>query len=87
MWDAIEISHIGTIQMKESKVHTFMSQYELLKINDGESIKDIVQRFITIINHLSIIDRKFKNVDLIHKVFHSLAIIKWQLNITAIKCP
>ena len=53
-------------------------------MNDGESIKDMVQRFIVIVNHLSILGRKFDNADLVHKVLHSLT-IEWQPKIITIK--
>ena len=42
MWDALEITHVGTTQVKASKVHTLVSEYELFKMKDGESIKDMV---------------------------------------------
>ena len=74
MWDALEIAHVGTTQVKASKVHTLVSEYELFKMKDGESIKDMVQRFTAIVNHLGILGRKFENVDLVHKVLKSLTI-------------
>ena len=46
-------------------------------MNDGESIKDTVQRFTILVNHLSILGRKFDNVDFVHKVLSSLT-IEWQ---------
>ena len=84
MWDALEIAHVGTTQVKASKVHTLVSEYELFKMKDGESIKDMVQRFTAIVNHLGILGRRFENADLIHKVLRSLT-IDWQPKITAIK--
>ena len=53
-------------------------------MNDGESIKDMVQRFTTIINHLSFLGRKFDNANLVHKVLCSLT-IEWKHEITVIK--
>ena len=47
-----------------------MSQYELFKMNDGDSIKEMVQRFMANVNHLNILDRKFENEDLVHKVLY-----------------
>ena len=74
MWDTLEITHVGTTQVKASKVHTLVSKYELFKMKDEESIKDMVQRFTTIVNHLGILGRKFKNTNLIHKVVRFLTI-------------
>ena len=84
IWDTLEIAHVGTTQVKASKIHTLVSQYELFKMNDGESIKDMVQRFTAIVNHLNILGKKFDNADLVHKVLRSLT-IEWQPKITAIK--
>ena len=53
-------------------MHTLVSQYKLFKMNDGESIKDMVQRFSIIVNHLSILGRKIDNSDLVHRVLCSL---------------
>ena len=42
-------------------------------MKDGDSIKDIVKRFIAIVNHFGILGRKFENDNLIHKILdHSL---------------
>ena len=39
--DVLEVTHIGTTQVKASKVHVFMLQYKMFKIEEGESIKDM----------------------------------------------
>ena len=53
-------------------------------MNDGESIKDMAQKFTIIMNHLRILERKFENVNLVHKILRSLT-IEWQPKIIAIK--
>ena len=62
MWDAPEIANVWTTQAKALKVYTPVSEYELFKMKDGESIKDMVQRFIAIVHHLRILSRKLENV-------------------------
>ena len=37
----LEVAHIGITQVKASKVHVVVSQYEMFKIEEGESIKDL----------------------------------------------
>ena len=76
MWDALEIAHVRTTQVKASKVHQLAFEYELFKMKDGESIKDVIQIFIAIVNHLEILGRKLENADLVHKVLRSFT-IKW----------
>ena len=41
-WDALEIAHVGITQVKASKVHTLVFEYELFKKKDRESIKDMM---------------------------------------------
>ena len=50
MWDTSEVAYIEKTQVKASKVHVFMSQYEMFKIEEKESIKDFIQRFKVITN-------------------------------------
>ena len=39
IWDTLKIAHVSTTHVNTFKVHTLVSQYELFKMNDGESIK------------------------------------------------
>ena len=54
IWDALKITHVGTTQVKALKVYTLVFEYELFNMKDGKSIKDMVQRFVAIVNHLGI---------------------------------
>ena len=84
MWDTLEVAHIGTTQVKASKIHVLVSQYEMFKMEEGESIKDFVQRFIALTNQLMLLGRTFDNANLVHMVLKSL-IKDWQPKVTAIK--
>ena len=42
MWDDLEIANIGTTQVRAPKVHILACQYELCKMNDGESLNDML---------------------------------------------
>ena len=72
VWDTLEVAHIGTTQVKASKVHMLVSQYKMFKMEEGETIKDFVQRFTTITSQLMLLGRTFNNVNLFHKVLRSL---------------
>jgi len=37
MWDALETLHKGTDDVKQSKINTFVQQYELFRMEDGET--------------------------------------------------
>ena len=80
----MEVAYVGTTQVKESKIHMLVSQYEVFKMQERESIKDFVQRFILITNQLIPISRTFDNANIVHKVLRSL-IEEWQPKVTTIK--
>ena len=61
-----------------------MSQYKMFKMEEGESIKDLIQRFTTITNRLILLGRTFDNANLVHKVLRSL-INEWYPKVTIIK--
>jgi hypothetical protein len=52
-------------------------------MQSGESIQDMQQRYIHIINHLRELGKYFKNKDLMNKVLRCL-IQSWQPKVTAI---
>ena len=45
---------------------------EMFKMEEIESIKDFIQRFVAIINQLMLFGKSFDNVDLVHKFLRSL---------------
>jgi len=52
MWDALKILHERTDDVKQSKINTLVQQYELFRMEDGESISSIQIRFTRIVNKL-----------------------------------
>ena len=42
VWDTLEVAHVRTTHIKVSKIHMLVSQYEMFKIEEGESIKDFM---------------------------------------------
>ena len=44
----------------------------MFKMDGGKSIKDLIQHFAIITNHLMLIGRTFDNANLVHKVLRSL---------------
>ena len=72
VWDTLKVTHIGTTKVEASKIHVLVSQCEMLKMEKRESIKDFVQRFTILTNHLILLGKTFDNADLIHKVLRLL---------------
>nr|KYP65215.1 hypothetical protein KK1_011446 [Cajanus cajan] len=83
MWDTLKITHEGTNDVKRSRRHTLIHEYELFRINQNESIQDMQKRFTHIMNHLASLGKVFPNEDLINKVLRCLS-RKWQPKVIAI---
>nr|KYP31648.1 hypothetical protein KK1_047923 [Cajanus cajan] len=84
MWDTLQVTHEGISDVKRSRKHTLIREYELLRMNNGESISDFQKRFIHLINHLVDLGRKFEEEELNLKVLQCLD-KSWQAKVTAIE--
>jgi hypothetical protein len=65
IWHALEVTHEGTNQVKESKIDMLIHQYELFKMLPNESITSMFTRMTTITNSLDVIGRTYTNAMLI----------------------
>ncbi|XP_070016969.1 uncharacterized protein [Nicotiana sylvestris] len=52
IWEALQIAHEGTTQVKQSKIDMLTTKYELFRMKDDEFIHDMHTRFTSIINEL-----------------------------------
>jgi len=52
MWDILEVTHKGTNDVKRARKHALIQEYELFRIQQGESIADVQKRLTYIVNHL-----------------------------------
>ncbi|XP_073225631.1 uncharacterized protein [Cicer arietinum] len=59
IWDTLEVTHEGTIEVKRSKLNTLSQEYELFGMLPGESILDLQKRFSHLTNHLSALGKTF----------------------------
>nr|KYP59432.1 hypothetical protein KK1_014868 [Cajanus cajan] len=84
MWDTLQVTHERTSDVKRSRKHTLIREYELLRMNNGESISDFQKRFTHLINHLVDLGRKFEKEELNLKVLQCLD-RSWQTKVTAIE--
>ncbi|XP_068498486.1 uncharacterized protein [Phaseolus vulgaris] len=60
MWEALEFTHEGTEDVKRLRKHSLIQEYELLRMQPGESIADVQKRFTHIVNHLTAVWRSSK---------------------------
>ena len=61
IWNLLEITHIGTSQVKETKINMLVTKYENFLMKENEDIVDMITRFTDIVNGLKTLDRKLTN--------------------------
>jgi len=44
MWDTLQVTHEGRIDVKRSRINTLTHAYELFRMNANESIQDMQKR-------------------------------------------
>nr|KYP53193.1 hypothetical protein KK1_024819 [Cajanus cajan] len=84
MWDTLQVTHEGKSDVKRSRKHTLIREYELVRMNHGESISEFQKRFTHLINHLIDLGRKFEEKELNLKVLQCLD-KSWQAKVIAIE--
>jgi len=83
MWDVLEVTHEGTNEVKRVGKHVLIQEYELFKMQKGESIDEFQNRFTHIVNHLMGLGKEFDKEELNIKVLKCLD-RNWQPKVTAI---
>ncbi|XP_070031897.1 kinetochore protein SLK19-like [Nicotiana tomentosiformis] len=83
IWEALQIAHEGTTQVKQSKIDMLTTEYELFKIKDDESIQDIHTRFTSIINELHSLGEIIPRNKLVRKILSVLP-GSWESKVNAI---
>ena len=84
MWDALETLQEGTDEVKQSKDNTFVQQYELFRMEDGETISSMQMRFIHIVYKLQNLCKTISIQDCTNKILKCIT-KEWQPKVTAIK--
>jgi len=83
MWDILEVTHEGTTDVKRARKHALIQEYELFRMQKGESICDVQKSFSHIVNHIMSLGKKFDEEELNIKVIKCLD-RTWQPKVTAI---
>jgi hypothetical protein len=73
IWHALEITHVGTSKVKETKINILVKDFENFFMKKNEHIVDMITRFTDIVNDLKGFDRKFTNGELVSKMLRSLS--------------
>ncbi|XP_058766926.1 uncharacterized protein LOC131640543 [Vicia villosa] len=84
MWDALEVAHEGTSEVKQSRINTLNQEFELFRMKQGESISEMQKRFIHLTGRLNALGRPVSNENATNKILRCLR-REWQPKVTAIK--
>ncbi|XP_070017843.1 uncharacterized protein [Nicotiana sylvestris] len=83
IWEALQIVHERTTQVKQSKIDMFTTEYELFRMKDDESIQDMHTRFTSIINELHSLGEIIPKNKLMRKILSVLP-SSWESKVNAI---
>ncbi|XP_070008211.1 uncharacterized protein [Nicotiana sylvestris] len=72
IWEALQIAHEETTQVKQSKIDILTIEYELFRMKDYESIQDMHTRFTSIINELHSLGETIPKNKLMRKILSIL---------------
>ncbi|XP_068497887.1 uncharacterized protein [Phaseolus vulgaris] len=72
MWEVLEVTHEGTYDVKRSRKHSLIQEYELFRMQSEESIVDVQKQFTHIVNHLTGLGKVFDKEELNIKVLKCL---------------
>ncbi|XP_057990587.1 uncharacterized protein LOC131172968 [Hevea brasiliensis] len=72
IWNALVVVHEGTNQVKENKMDSLIYQYELFKIKLDETISQMYDRFVEIIQRIKSLGKTFTNEEIVTKILGSL---------------
>jgi len=84
IWDALQVAHEGTNQVKQSRIELLMTKYELFEMGDRETVMDMHTRFPYIINELKSLGKSFTTEELVRKILRFLP-HSWEAKVTAIQ--
>ena len=84
IWNALQVAHEGTSQVKQSRIELLMRQYELFDMGDRETVMDMYTRFTHITNELKSLGKSFTTEELVRKILRILP-RTWEAKVTAIQ--
>ena len=65
IWDKLEVTYEETFRVKESKINLLITQYEVFKMDESETIIQMYSRFTNIINSLKALGKIYTQPELI----------------------
>ncbi|XP_075111497.1 uncharacterized protein LOC142181828 [Nicotiana tabacum] len=72
IWEALQTAYKETTQVKQSKIDMLITEYELFRMKDDESIQDMHTRFTSFINELYLLGDVIPKNKLVRKILSAL---------------
>ncbi|XP_070020477.1 uncharacterized protein [Nicotiana sylvestris] len=72
IWEALQIAHKGTTQVKQSQINILTTEYQLFRMKYDESTQDMNTRFTSIINELHSLGDVIPRNKLVRKILSVL---------------
>jgi len=84
IWDALQVAHEGTNEIKQSRIELLMRKYELFEMGDCETIMDMYTQFTHITNELKSLGKTFTTEELVRNILRVLP-RSWEAKVIAIQ--
>jgi len=68
IWDALQVAHEGTNQVKQSRIELLMRKFELFEMGNCETMMDMYTCFTHITNELKSLGKSFTTKELVRKI-------------------
>ena len=81
MWDALQVTHKGTNDVKLSRINTLTQEFDLFRMEQGETIADMQKRFSHIMNRLHTLGHVVANFVATNKILRCLS-REWKPKVT-----
>ncbi|XP_074327970.1 uncharacterized protein LOC141665885 [Apium graveolens] len=84
IWDALETQFQGTMAIKKNKRVVFVQEYERFDAKPDETITNIYDRFLTLLNDLSLVGKEYNKEDS-NTIFSRALPEEWDAQATIIR--
>jgi len=82
IWDALQVAHEGTNQVRQSRIELLMRKFELFEMGDRETVMDMYSCFTHITNELKSLGKSFTTKELVRKILKFLP-HSWEAKVMA----
>lgn len=71
-WDTLKEMHVGADCVKEARAQTLMSEFDVMRMKETESIKDFAMKLATIVNEIRVLGDKMEERTVVKKFLRAV---------------